>query len=111
MSWFGLENVYGENVTIANGLGGVGITYSFRPIAPSGFITGGLGYSTWALPFEEDADTWFGLGLTVGGGYEFSPHWSIEGNVIWGRPGKEELGLDASSNALTLKFTVTVLGY
>ncbi len=111
VSWFSIENVYKDNVTIANGLGGVGVAYYFKPTGPSPYISGGLGLSTWMLPFESDADTWTGFGLVVGGGYEFSPHYSIEGNLVWGEPGKEEGGLKASSNALSLTVTIKALAY
>ena len=111
VSWFSIENVYGNNVTIANGFGGAGVAYYFKPTGPSPYISGGLGMSTWMLPFEEGADTWVGFGLVVGGGYEFSRHYSIEGNLAWGKPGKEVGGVKASSNALSLMVTINALAY
>jgi len=92
-------------------VGGIGVTYYFNPQAPSPFLIGGLGFSSWAAPFEENAETWYGFGLVAGGGYEFSRHLSIEGSLSWGNPTKEELGIEASTNALSLKATINVLGY
>jgi hypothetical protein len=111
VSWFSMENVLAEDVTITNGLGGLGITYFFRPTAPSPFLTGGIGFSSWTAPFEEDAEVWYGFGLTAGVGYEFAPHWYVAGDVCWGKPATEQYGVDFSTNALSLKLTINVIGY
>jgi hypothetical protein len=112
VSWFGIENIYGQDVTIANGLGAAAVTYWFKPQTPSGFVAGGLGYSTWSLPFEDNSsDTWFGAGLFMGGGYEFSKHWSVEGYLAWGKPKDTESGIEVSSNTFSIMLTVNVLGY
>lgn len=111
VSWFSLENVYGDNVIIVNGVGGVGMTYFFQPVTPSPYIMGGLGLSTWNAPFEEGSEGWYGFGLAVGAGYEFSRHYSVEVNLTWGEPGKEEGVVKASSNALSLMVTINALAY
>ena len=112
VSWYGITNTSGWDVTIANGLGALAVSYWFKPQAPSPFIAGGFGYSTWALPFEDNTpDTWIGVGLFAGGGYEFSRHVSVEGYLSWGKPKEKEFNLEVSSNALSLMFTVNVLGY
>jgi len=111
VSWFGMENSLGDNVTIANGVAGLGITYFLQPSAPSAFLTGGIGFSSWAAPFEEDVDPWYGLGVSAGAGYEFAPHWYIEGDVCWGSPSTEESGLEVSANAVSAKLTLNVIAY
>jgi hypothetical protein len=112
VSFFGITNVFGNKVTVANGLGALAGCYWFNQQAPSPFVAGGLGFSTWSLPFEENPpDTWIGPGLFAGGGYEFSRHVTIEGYFSWGKPKDEEFGIEASSNALSLMFTLNVLGY
>ena len=111
VSWFGITNVLGDNVTIANGLGALGATYYFTPQVPSPFISGGIGFSTWATPFESGSKTWTGFGLFAGVGYEFARHWSVEFDLLWGKPGTSEFGIDVSSNAFSVKATVNVLGY
>jgi hypothetical protein len=112
VSWFGMENSLDDNVTIANGLGAAAVTHWFKPQAPSWFVAGGVGYSTWALPFEDDPpDTWIGPGLFMGGGYEFSRHWGVEGYLVWGKPQEEEWGIEVSSNTFSFMLTVNVLGY
>lgn len=103
VSWFGMINVYGDKVLITNGIAGAGVTYFFFKDAPSPFLTGGLGYSTW--------DDWFGFGMSIGGGYEFLPHCSVNGDILWGIPGTAESGLEASTNALTLRVTINLCGY
>jgi hypothetical protein len=112
VSWFGMTNALGNKVTIANGLGALAASYWFKPQAPSPFIAGGFGYSTWALPFEDNPpETWMGIGLFAGGGYEFSRHVNIEGYLCWGKPKREEFGIEASSNALSFMLTINALAY
>jgi hypothetical protein len=112
VSWFGMENALGNNVTIANGLGAAGVTYWFQPQAPSPFVAGGIGFSTWSLPFEDPApDSWIGPGFFAGGGYEFSRHWSVEGYLSWGKPKDTIWGIEVSSNALSFMLTLNWLGY
>ncbi len=111
VSWFGMENALGGDVTIANGIGGLGVTYFFQPTAPSAFVSGGIGFSSWTAPFEEGADAWYGVGASAGAGYEFAPHWYVEGNVCWGNPSTEEYGVDFSTNSLSAKLTLNVIGY
>jgi hypothetical protein len=112
VSWFGMENTYGKDVTIASGQGAAAVTHWFKPQVPSWFVAGGLGYSTWSLPFEDNApDTWIGPGLFMGGGYEFSRHWSFEGYLAWGKPKDTEWGVEVSSNTFSIMLSVNVLGY
>jgi hypothetical protein len=111
VSWFSFENALGNNVTITNGLGGVCVAYYFQPVAPSPYINGTLGLSMWDAPFEEGAEAWYGFGVGIGGGYEFARHYSVEADLFWGKPGKEESGIKASSNALTIRVTINALAY
>lgn len=111
VSWFGMENALGDDVTVANGVAGLGITYFLEPGAPSIFLTGGVGYSSWALPFEEGVDAWYGLGVSAGAGYEFMPHWYVEGDIRWGNPSTEDSGFDISASTLSVSLTLNVIAY
>ncbi len=111
VSWFGMKNVLGENVTITSGLSAVGMSYYLLPETPSAFFTGGIGIATWDLPFEEKAHAWIGFGLYAGAGYEFTRYWNVEFDLVWGNPSEEEYGIKVSTNALSLMFTINVLGY
>ncbi len=111
VSWFSIENAYGDNVIIATGITGVGCTYYFNPKAPSPLIKTGIGLSAWSAPFEEGSDYWWGFGFLFGAGYEFSPHWSIEGDIAIGWPSITEMGLTARSNVFSLHITFNGLAY
>lgn len=90
VSWFGIETLGGD-VTIASGSGVVALTKYSRPTAPSTFVRGGVGFSTWDTPLESNSgDAATGLGLSAGIGYEFRPHWSVELGTTWGSPAIEE---------------------
>jgi hypothetical protein len=117
-SWFGskiyrlLGDSMGEDVTMASGLWGLGVTYYFKPEAPSYFITGGFGLSTLSLPFESHSDTKEGGGLFAGAGYEFRPHFNVELDLIWGRPEDFKLfGIQSHTSVLSVALTVNALAY
>lgn len=105
VSWFSLDNALNEKVTIANGFGGVGVSHFFHPRTPSMYLMFAAGFVTWATPFESESDTWTGLGVSGGLGYEFRQHWSVEWTAAWGKPDKSERDITASTNALSLRMT------
>ncbi|MFH1893322.1 MAG: hypothetical protein ABIK83_11650 [Candidatus Zixiibacteriota bacterium] len=71
------------------GQGGLGVSYYFQPETPSWFITGGVGYSSYAIMASDNvSDSEFGMGLSGGLGYEFSPHLNVEGGIRFGSPGE-----------------------
>lgn len=111
VSWFSLKNVFDETVTIANGIGAVGVSYSLKTYAPTWFLTGGLGLSSWDAPFESNSDAWIGFGLFAGAGYEFSKHYGVEFDILYGKPSTSVGGNDASTNALAVKATINALAY
>lgn len=113
VSWFGLKNALGKNVTIANGVGLAGMSYYLNDSGPGGYLVGTLGVATWDAPFEDSGDIWTGFGIGAGGGFEFSRHWSIEGTVNFGKPGLEDkdLGVEVTSTAVALLVTLTGLAY
>lgn len=100
-----------ETYTVAHGIGGLGVTYYLQPVGPSFFFTGVIGLSTWMYPFESNTDTWTGFGFAFGGGYEFSPHWSVEANITHGKPGDSEYGIDVYYKATTFKICVVGTAY
>jgi hypothetical protein len=117
ISWFAVEadeELYDDDYTIAHGSGGLGVTYYFEPKAPSAFIVGGIGFSTWwagSAPYEENTETEYGLGIVAGAGFEFSPHWQIEGDLSYGKPKDEDGGYEWSNSVLSLRVTINVVGY
>lgn len=111
VSFFSIENVFGNSVAIASGVGGLGVTYYFSPKAPSAFLASGLVAASWAAPFEEGTEWWFGPGILFGAGYEFSPHWSIGADVAFGWPSDEEFGIKATSNVFSLMVTFNGIAY
>jgi len=111
VSWFSMNNVSGGSVTIANGLSALGATCYFKPEAPSFFVAGGLGVSTWSTPFESGAESLIGFGLFAEAGYEFSKHMNVELDLMLGQPSKTKNEIETRYDALTVKLTVNVLGY
>ncbi len=111
VSWFSMTNALNNDVTVAHGFGGIGFSYYLKPETKTLYLTGGLGYSSWGLPFESNAETWMGLGITLGAGYEFSPHWNLEGNLMFGKPSDDSMGIDISTNGTTIRAVISYLAY
>jgi hypothetical protein len=89
------------------GVTGVGVTYMFSPSSPSAFLKGSVGGGIVAdVDFDsgrvDSNDT--GLGLTIGGGYEFARHWSIEAGAMFAR-------LENGNNHTVLKATFNWVFY
>jgi len=110
-SWFAMRNALGDKVTISSDVNGLCLMHYFQPTAPSWFLSGTVGFSGWDAPFEEGSDAWIGAGLAVGGGYEFSPHWYVQGDLLFGNPSEEDSGTKFTTTATTLRVTINVMGY
>lgn len=89
VSWYSVDryssSYTSESITETFGVGGLGISYYFFPTAPSGYATASLGFATVTYPFEHGAsEPDLGLGLGMGIGWEFTPHLSLEANLVSG---------------------------
>lgn len=109
-AWFSIENIFSQDVTIANSVGLVGISYYFQPTSPSPYLVAVLGISSWDAPFE-DTTAQVGVGLGAGLGYEFARHWSLEATINWGQPSDEDLGVEVETDALSVLLTISGLAY
>jgi hypothetical protein len=97
----------------------LGVSHYFRREAPSPYVTAGLGFSVWTAPFESGFDPWVGFGFSIGAGYEFTPHWSVEGSAVYGNPSGDEFytkdgvySVDhAQTKSLSFRITANVLAY
>ena len=76
-----------------------------------GFFVRTLGLSSWDTPFESGSSNWSGFGLSGGVGYEFSPHWSVQGLLLWGIPSESEVGFKVTSNAVAFGVVITGVAY
>ncbi|UCD94458.1 MAG: hypothetical protein JSU69_11980 [Candidatus Zixiibacteriota bacterium] len=99
-----------EDVTTLAGVGGLGITYFFRPEAPSLFVTTGVGFAAWSLPFK-DSDSWTGFGFAGGLGYEFATNWNIAASLLWGKSKSDETFQNSEVDNLAFGLTINVIGY
>ena len=111
-SFFSATGEDNEKVTVTSDLFGVGASCFFRPGAPSVFIAGGIGMTAWRTPFITEDNDRHGGGIFLGGGYEFSRHFSVEFGAFGGiavSPPEEEA--DISYETTTLMITINALGY
>lgn len=107
-----------DNGTVSLNISGAGAVYSLKPQLPSLFLVGGLGFARESKPFEavkdvfmaetpedivkgvEKAEGKTGIGLIVGGGYEFARHLSLEANLLL-----------SSTKTVAVKVSLNLLGY
>ncbi|NIO00792.1 MAG: hypothetical protein GTO42_01420 [Candidatus Latescibacteria bacterium] len=95
---------------------GLALNYHLEEKAPSFFLGGGLGLTLIADPIEEDllsddANVVGGFGFIANAGYEFSPHYSVEFQFIFGTGSEGGFAGGGSRNAYTLLVTLNALGY
>jgi len=95
LAWFGVsDEVWIKNFTAAFGVGLLGASYYFKTAAPSWYVLGSIGTSSWLFPFEGDTGSAGGFGLSAGVGYEFTKYWAFEGTVNWGQPKDDPLTIN-----------------
>jgi hypothetical protein len=111
ISWFGMTNAYGNDVTVADGISSLGFSRYLSPVVPAWFFSAGIALSTWSLPFEDNSTSWQGFGIYGGAGCELAKHMNVELDLIYGNPSHTEGGLKATTNSFTVKFTVNALAY
>lgn len=113
------------NFILTNGLAGLGFDYFLKPTNPSWFFSGGFGLGWWAQPFEENTNCRLynlpvlfpclettGVGLVIGGGYEFKKHLALEINVMWSTPnGRTSDLVEVTSNSFHVFVTINYIGY
>ncbi|HFA48722.1 MAG TPA: hypothetical protein ENJ95_06875 [Bacteroidetes bacterium] len=109
INWHGMENNRGDKATFTFWQGGVGTTYFLKPEPVSPFVSGGVGFSSFGAPFENNIDPIYGIGFFIGGGYEFVKHFTVKGDLIWGNPGEEAFGERVSRNTLGIAVSINFL--
>ena len=68
------------------GVTGFGITYMLRPTSPTPFVSGSVGVGA-AGTFIGSSNVETGAGFSIGGGYEFARHLSLNGDAMFVRLG------------------------
>jgi len=96
---------------LALSVGGIGLTYFFNADGPSPFIDVTIGVSVW----DDGNDDMSGMGISVGGGYEFKPNWAAGVDLGWGNPSDDAslLGekIEVSSTNISVGLHVSHLWY
>lgn len=80
-----------EDIAVAQGFTGASWYHYFGPIGRSAFINVGLGLQDFTSLEEEYESNDAGIGILVGGGYEFTRHVQVYGSFSFG---KTEFGVD-----------------
>jgi hypothetical protein len=109
VNWIPFDNVLGEHVTVTDGISSLAVSYYLSESAPGGFLTGGLGGAGWSTPFEESSSGLAGFGVFVGGGYEFTKLWNLEGSLGFGSASDSDQGLKLTTNTTTFRVTINAL--
>ncbi len=109
-NWFSIENYYDpddpdypEDQLIINGIGGLGVSYYFKPTSPSLYINAGIGIAMWSAIQP-------GVGAMGGIGYEFFRHLSVECGVMWCNGMRELIG-PSVVESLAISLSIIVICY
>jgi hypothetical protein len=111
-----LEETDSDKKIVLNGLSSLGISYYLNEYHPSLYFDGGVGLAIRYFPFElekdiEDLDMHFGIGGTLGVGYEFAHRWSVESNVYYSRFSFERDNVDITANVLSCSIVMRYILY
>ena len=108
-NWFSIENYYDpddpdnpEDQLRIFGIGGLGVSYYFKPTSPSLYINAGIGIAMWNI-FQA------GVGAMGGIGYEFIRHFSVECGVMWCNDMQYWYAI-SSSNVDSLAISLSIIG-
>lgn len=94
-----------------NGLLGVGMTAYFSKGSPSGFITCGYGLAYWSPFFFSGPENYYGNGLMVGLGYEFSHKYRMSLQFLEYPNSLTEGGRYFDTHSRNLSFIVSWTGF
>lgn len=106
---FTIDNLLGGESDIVSSTQTVAVSYFVKEAAPSPFVSGGIGVSSWG--YSGSNDPWKGPGLLLGCGYEFRRHWYVEANIAVGKPKTTVLGEEWTTDVASVLVTFNVLGY
>ena len=108
-AWFqGDGNLLNDQFTIMHNISTASVNYYLKPDMPSTFfLSGGVGLATLSAPFESNVDSWSGFGFHVGGGYEFTRHYAVAFDLMYGLP--KDAGV--TYNGLTPRVTFVATAF
>ena len=89
-----------------NGMGTASVNYYLKPEGPTFYMGGGLGFSTFTLPFENNSKVDLGFGFYVGSGYEFTRHFAVQLDFMYGMPKEKSGGFEYTFTGFTPRVTV-----
>ena len=105
-SWFDAGSVIA-----LHGVGTAAVNYYVKPLAPTFYLSGGLGFATISTPFEDNSDTDIGLGMFAGAGYEFAKHFAVQFDFMFGMPQESSSGVDYTFTGLTPRVSVIATAF
>ncbi len=79
------EMSHSTTISIVQGFSGIGYFHYFGEVGKSFFITGGLGLQDWTSLDENYSSPDPGVGLLLGGGYEFTRHLQVYSSLSFGK--------------------------
>jgi hypothetical protein len=109
MSWFDFDGLWADEEYAAFGVNGLGVSYFFKPQAPSLYLVGSVGIAYWMWPGNISDWEGDGFGFSAGIGYEFKRHLVVEGTLGWGQPESDSGG--GKIDAVSILVTIGVLLY
>jgi len=110
------EEVDSDNKIVMNGLYSLCVSYYLSEFHPSFYFDAGVGLAMRYFPFElekdiEDLHMRFGIGGTLGVGYEFIHRWSVESNLFYNRFSFTRDNVDINANTISYSIVLRYIFY
>lgn len=96
------KTIHGGSITLVQGFGGIGYYHYFGTAGKSGFITGGFGLQDWTSLDDDYESNDAGLGLLIGGGYEFTRHVQLYASLSFGKTSDPSFDYNHSQLMVTI---------
>ena len=91
-----------KDIMLCQGFSGAAYYHYFGPVGKSAYLCGGLGFQDWTSLDSDFDSPDAGLGVLLGGGYEFARHVQIHSSLSFGKTSEGNADLNHTQFLITI---------